>query len=125
MSHSLCSSSCASMFRTLPSFPKEVVLQQKMRRRRRHHPIPIGQLKESMENYIISKIKHEVIQLDKAQAVVHHNNATSSKISDNIRALWRAIMDVERAMEIDDQMEPYAESYSDSLVYESDNLILL
>jgi len=34
-------------------------------------------------------------------------------------------MDVERAMEIDDQMEPYAESYSDSLVYESDNLILL
>ena len=113
------------MFRTLPSFTKEVVLQQKMRRRRRHHPIPIGQLKESMKNYIISKIKHEVIQLDKAQAVVHHNNATSSKISDNIRALWRAIMDVERAMEIDDQMEPYAESYSDSLVYESDNLILL
>jgi len=45
--------------------------------------------------------------------------------SDNIRALWRATMDVERAMEIGDQMEPYAESYSDSLVYESDNLILL
>jgi hypothetical protein len=49
-------------------------------------------------------------------------------------------MDVERAMEIDDQMEPYAESYFDesatsglstlstcpsSDVYESDNLILL
>ena len=116
MSQSLCSSSCASMFRTLPSFPKEVFRQQKMRRRSRHNPIPkeaIGQLKESMKNYIISKIKHEVIQLDKAQAVVHHNNATNSKISDNIRALWRAIMDVEQAMELDDQVEPYAERYSD------------
>ena len=111
MSQSLCSSSFATMFRALPFIGnKEMVRQQKMRRRRRHHPIPIGQLKESMKNYIISKIKHEVIQLDKAQAVVHQNNATSSKISDNIRALWRAIMDVERAMEIDDQMEPYAES---------------
>ena len=110
-----------------------------MRRRGRHHPIPketIGQLKERMKNYIIAKIKHEVIQLDKAQAVVHHNNATSSKISDNIRALWRAVMDVEQAMELDDQVEPYAERYSDesatsglstlytcpsSDVYESDN----
>ena len=78
-----------------------------------------------MKNYILANIKQQVLQLDKAHAVVHHHTATSSKISDNIRALWRAIMDVERAMEIDDQMEPYAESYSDSLVYESDNLILL
>ena len=65
-----------------------------------------------MKNYIIANIKHEVLQLDKAQAVVHHHNATSSKISDNIRALWRAIMDVEQAMELDDQVEPYAERYS-------------
>ena len=40
MSQFVCPSYCASMFRTLPSFTKEVVLQQKMRRRSRHHPIP-------------------------------------------------------------------------------------
>ena len=103
------------MFRALPFIVnKEVVRQQKMRRRRRHHPTPIRQLKESMKTYIIAKIKHEEIQHDKAQAVVQHDNATGSvvskevKVSDNIRALWRAIMNVERAMELDDQMERYA-----------------
>ena len=84
-------------------------------RRKRHNPIPkepIGELKERMKNYILANIKQQVLQLDKAHAVVHHHTATSSKISDNIRALWRAIMDVEQAMELDDEVEPYAERYS-------------
>ena len=65
-----------------------------------------------MKNYILANIKQQVLQLDEAHAVVHHHTATSSKISDNIRALWRAIMDVEQAMELDDEVEPYAERYS-------------
>ena len=88
--------------------------QQKLRRRRRHHSIPIRQLKESMKKYIIAKIKHEEIQHDTAQAMVQHDAANGSinskevRVSDNIRALRRAIMNVERAMELDDQMERYA-----------------
>jgi len=84
-------------------------------RRKHHYPIPkepIGELKERMKNYILANIKQQVLQLDEAHAVVHHHTATSSKISDNIRALWRAIMDVEQAMELDDEVEPYAERYS-------------
>jgi hypothetical protein len=106
MSQSLCSSSFATMFRALPFIVnKEMVRQQKMRRRRRHHPIPIRQLEESMKTYIIAKIKQE------EQAAPSQDNASGSiiskevRVSDNIRALRRAIMNVERAMELDDQME--------------------
>lgn len=112
MSQSLCSSSFATMFRALPFIVnKEMVRQQKLRRRRRHHSIPIRQLKESMKTYIIDKIKHEELQHDKAQAAPSQDNASGSiiskevRVSDNIRALRRAIMNVERAMELDDQME--------------------
>jgi hypothetical protein len=106
MSQSLCSSSFATMFRALPFIVnKEMVRQQKMRRRRRHHPIPTRQLEESMKTYIIAKIKQE------EQAAPSQDNASGSiiskevRVSDNIRALRRAIMNVERAMELDDQME--------------------
>ena len=87
-----------------------MVRQQKMRRRRRHHPIPTRQLEESMRTYIIAKIKQE------EQAAPSQDNASGSiiskevRVSDNIRALRRAIMNVERAMELDDQMERYAMS---------------
>jgi hypothetical protein len=101
------------MFRALPFIVnKEMVRQQKLRRRRRHHSIPIRQLKESMKTYIIDKIKHEELQHDKAQAAPSQDNASGSiiskdevRVTDNIRALRRAIMNVERAMELDDQME--------------------
>ena len=105
MSQSLCSSSCVTMFRA---------------QRRRHHPIPIRQLKESMKTYIIAKIKHEEIQHDKAQAAPSQDNASGSiiskevRVSDNIRALRRAIMNVERAMELDDQMEEF-EQYAETI----------
>ena len=121
MSQSLCSSSCATMFRALPFIVnKEMVRQQKMRRRRRHHPIPIRQLKESMKTYIIAKIKQEELQHDKAQAAPSQDNASGSiiskevRVSDNIRALRRAIMNVERAMELDDQMEEF-EQYAETI----------
>ena len=115
MLQSLCSSSCVTMFRSLSFIVNNAsVRQQKMRRKRRHHPIPIRQLKERMQKYIIAKIKPEETQHDKAQAMVQHDNANGSitrkdiRASDNIRALRRAIMNVERAMELDDQMGRYA-----------------
>ena len=97
-----------------------MVRQQKMRRRRRHHPIPIRQLKESMKTYLIAKIKHEELQHDKAQAAPSQDNASGSiiskevRVSDNNRALRRAIMNVERAMELDDQMEEF-EQYAETI----------
>ena len=67
-----------------------------------------------MENIILAKIRQQVVQFDQAHAVVqYHNTDTSSKISGHIQALWRAIMDVEQAMELDDvDVEPIEQRYS-------------
>ena len=60
------------------------------------------------------------MQHDTAQAMVQHDNANGSinskevRVSDNIRALRRAIMNVERAMELDDQMEEF-EQYAETI----------
>jgi hypothetical protein len=66
-----------------------------------------------MQSSTLAKIRQQVVQLDEAHSVVqYHHTATSSQISDHIQALWRAIMDVEQAMELDDEVEPYAQRYS-------------
>jgi hypothetical protein len=74
-------------------------------------------LKTSMKHIILAKIRQQVVQFDEAHAVVqYHNPVTSSKISAHIQALWRAIMVVEQAMELDDvevvEVEPIEQRYS-------------
>ena len=62
----------------------------------------INGLKTRMENLILAKIRRQVVQFDQAHAVVqYYDTDTSSKISCHIQALWRAIMDVEQAIELD------------------------
>ena len=61
----------------------------------------IDGLKTRMGNLILAKIRREVLVFDQAHALVEYcNTATSSKISRHIQALWRAIMDVEQAIEL-------------------------
>jgi hypothetical protein len=70
-----------------------------------------------MENNILPIIKQLVLQLHAGHAVVPHHTATSSKILNNIRALWQAIMDIEQAMERDVQAEPYKSAASKKHVH--------
>ena len=62
-------------------------------------------LRGIMENDILRSIKQLVLQLHSGHAVVPHHTATSSKILNNIRALWQAIMDIEQAMAGDYAMD--------------------
>ena len=61
----------------------------------------IDGLKTRMGNLILAKIRRQVVVFDQAHAVVqYYDTDTSSKISCHIQALWRAIMDVEQAIEL-------------------------
>ena len=54
-----------------------------------------------MGNLILAQIRRQVLVFDQAHAVVEYfDTHTSSKISRHIQALWRAIMDVEQAIEL-------------------------
>ena len=91
-----------------------------VKRRQHYQSSPKEQikgLKTSMQNIILAKIRQQVVIFDEAHAVVqYHIPVTSSKISAHIQALWRAIMVVEQAMELDDvevvEVEPIAQRYS-------------
>ena len=61
----------------------------------------IDGLKTRMGIVILAKIRRQVVVFDQAHAVVqYYDTDTSSKISCHIQALWRAIMDVEQAIEL-------------------------
>ena len=54
-----------------------------------------------MGNLILAQIRRQVLVFDQAHAVVeYYDTHTSSKISRHIQTLWRAIMDVEQAIEL-------------------------
>ena len=61
----------------------------------------VDELKTRMGNRILAQIRHQVLVFDQAHAVVEYDNPhTSSAISRHIQALWRAIMDVEQAIDL-------------------------
>ena len=54
-----------------------------------------------MGNRILAQIRHQVLVFDQAHAVVeYYDPHTSSEISRHIQALWRAITDVEQAIDL-------------------------